>query len=106
MKTDFIAAINQVSSEKGVSKEVVIEAIEAALVSAYKRNYTSAANQDVAVRIDRQSGEVGVFVSKRVVEDVSDARTEISLDQARQANPSAEIGEEVEVETTPQNFGR
>jgi len=106
MKTDFIAAINQVSSEKGVSKEVVIEAIEAALVSAYKRNYTSAANQDVAVRIDRQSGEVGVFVTKRVVEDVTDTRSEIALDEARKINSSADVGAEVEVETTPQNFGR
>ena len=68
MKTDFIAAINQVSNEKGVSKEVVIEAIESALVSAYKRNFNSGANQDVIVRIDRQSGEVGVFLTKQVAD--------------------------------------
>src|SRR5947207_2571617 len=71
MKTDFIAAITQVSSEKGVSKEVVIEAIEAALVSAYKRNFGDA-NQDVAVRLHRQTGDVRVFVSKRVIEEVAD----------------------------------
>ncbi|HVB97594.1 MAG TPA: transcription termination factor NusA [Chloroflexota bacterium] len=106
MKTDFIAAINQVSSEKGVSKEVVIEAIEAALVSAYKRNFGAAANQDVVVRINRQSGDVQVYVVKHVAEEASDARAEISLAEARQIDPDAQVGGIVEVETTPQNFGR
>lgn len=106
MKTDFIAAINQVSSEKGVSKEVVIEAIEAALVSAYKRNFGAAANQDVVVRINRQSGDVEVYVVKQIVEDVTDPRTEIGLDEARKIDANAQLGGAIEVETTPQNFGR
>jgi N utilization substance protein A len=105
MKTDFIAAINQVSSEKGISKEVVIEAIEAALVSAYKRDF-SGANQDVVVRINRQSGDVRVFVRKPVVEAVTDANLELSLDEARRIEPGAQVGETVEIETTPRNFGR
>lgn len=106
MKTDFIAAINQVSSEKGVSKEVVIEAIEAALVSAYKRNFGGAPNQEVVVRINRQTGDVRVFVVKQVVEEVTDPRSEISLQEARQIDPAAQVGALVEVETTPRNFGR
>lgn len=106
MKSDFIAAINQVSSEKGVSKEVVIQAIEAALVSAYKRNFGSAANQDVVVRINRQSGEVRVFVQRQVVEEVRDPKLELTLDQARAIQPDAKLGGAVEEEVTPQNFGR
>src|SRR6185437_4356465 len=84
MKTDFIAAINQVSSEKGVSKEIVIEAIEAALVSAYKRNFGGAANQDVVVRINRQTGDVRVFIARKVVEEVADPRIEVTLAEARE----------------------
>ena len=106
MKTDFIAAINQVSSEKGVSKEVVIEAIEAALVSAYKRNFSGGANQEVAVRINRQTGDVIVYATKQVVEEVADPRAEISLAEARLTNPDAQPGDTVEVNSTPQDFGR
>src|SRR5579859_6771300 len=106
MKTDFMTAINQVSTEKGVSKEVVIEAIEAALVSAYKRYFNGGANQDVIVRIDRKSGDVGVFMTKQVVETVTDARTEIGFDEASAITPDARVGDTVEVNTTPQDFGR
>ena len=106
MKSDFIAAINQVSSEKGVSKEVVIQAIEAALVSAYKRNFGTAANQNVVVRLNRQSGDVRVFVQRQVVEEVEEPRTEISLGEARAIKPDVKLGDVVEEEVTPQNFGR
>ncbi|HEY8885664.1 MAG TPA: transcription termination factor NusA [Chloroflexota bacterium] len=106
MNTDFIAAINQVCSEKGITKEVVIEAIETALVSAYHRNFSGGANQDVVVRLNRLSGDVQVFVAKHVVETVTDPRIEVDLAEARALNPTAELGEDVEVETTPQNFGR
>ena len=106
MKTDFIAAINQVSSEKGVSKEIVIEAIEAALVSAYKRNFGGAANQDVVVRINRQTGDVRVFIVKKVVEEVVDPRIEVTLSEAREIEPTAQLDETVEIETTPRDFGR
>ena len=106
MKSDFIAAINQVSSEKGVSTDKVVEALEAALVSAYKRNFGNAANQNVVVRINRQSGEVRVFVRRQIVDDVKDSRTEISLADARALRPDARQDEAVEEEVTPQNFGR
>lgn len=106
MKTDFIAAINQVSAEKGVSRDVVIEAIEAALVSAYKRNFSAGATQDVVVRLDRQSGDVHVYVTKRVVQIVGDDRTEVTIADARRSDPTSELGQDVEFETTPQNFGR
>jgi len=106
MKSDFISAINQISSEKGVSKEVVIQAIEAALVSAYKRNFNSPGTQAVRVVINPQSGEVTVYAQKEVVEEVKDPHTEVSLEAARAVNPAAQIGDLVEVESTPHNFGR
>ena len=106
MKSDFISAINQISSEKGVSKEVVIQAIEAALVSAYKRNFNTPGTQAVRVTINPQSGEVAVFAQKQVAEEAKDTRTEITLEAARSLNPEAQIGDQVEVESTPHNFGR
>jgi transcription termination/antitermination protein NusA len=104
-KTDFIQAIDQISAEKGVSQETVLGAIEAALVSAYKRNF-NAANHIVFVRIHRQTGEVKVFTQKTVVHSVSDPRSEVSIEEAQQIRPGVTPGSTVEVETTPQNFGR
>src|SRR5206468_1189260 len=82
-RSDFISAINQVSNEKGVSKDVIIQAIEAALVSAYKRDFAGAQNQDVVVRIDRQNGGVKVFVLKQVVDDLTDSKTQMTLDEGK-----------------------
>lgn len=104
-KTDFIQAIDQISSEKGVPQETVLGAIEAALVSAYKRNF-NAASHVVFVRIDRQTGEVKVFTQKTVVPEVSDSRAEISVEEAQAIQPQVTPGSAFEVETTPQNFGR
>ncbi|MBI2941425.1 MAG: transcription termination/antitermination protein NusA [Chloroflexi bacterium] len=106
MKSDFLAAINQISSEKGLSAEVVIQAIEAALVSAYKRNFSNATNLNVDVRLNRQSGEVKVFTQRTVVDEVNDPRVEISLAEAAKLRPDATVGNVIEEETTPQNFGR
>lgn len=106
MKSDFISAINQICSEKGLSKDVVLEAIEAALVSAYKRNFGAAGNQNISVKIDPQSGQVRAYIQKVVVEEVLDPRTEMTLAEARRLNPTAEIGSAVDVESTPYNFGR
>ncbi len=106
MKSDFISAINQICSEKGLSKDVVIQAIEAALVSAYKRNFVSPATQGVRVSIHPQTGEVEVFAQKVVVDVVKDKYAEISLSEARRLNPSVNLGETVEVESTPHDFGR
>jgi len=106
MKSDFIAAVNQVSSEKGVGKEVVIQAIEAALVSAYKRNFGGAANQNIVVRLDRQSGEVHVYVQRIVVDEARDPRVEIALADARALRSDAKLEDVMEEESTPQDFGR
>ncbi|MGQ9675900.1 MAG: transcription termination factor NusA [Chloroflexota bacterium] len=106
MKSDFISAINQICSEKGLSKHVVIQAIEAALVSAYKRNFASPATQGVRVSIHPQTGEVEVFAQKMIVESVKDRSAEISLPEAKRINPEAQLGETIEVESTPNDFGR
>ena len=106
MKSDFITAINQLCSEKGVSKDVVLQAVEAALISAYKRNFGGPGTQKVAVRLDPQTGQARVFIEKQVVEGVKDERAEMTLSQARATNPKAQLGDLVEIETTPNNFGR
>ncbi len=105
MKSDFLLAIAQLSAEKNLPKEVVIGAVEAALVSAYRKE-NFAANQDISVKIDPATGKVQVWAKKTVVEAVSDSRCEISLDEARQTNPDVQIDDTIEIEATPRNAGR
>ena len=104
MKNDFIIAINQVCSERQLSKEVVLQAIEAALLSAYKRDFGSA--QNIVARIDPETGRAQVYAEKKVVEEVRDQRSEIRLAEARAVDPNAEIGQIILVESTPRDFGR
>ncbi|MGB9866914.1 MAG: transcription termination factor NusA [Bacillota bacterium] len=104
MSEDLIKALDDLEREKGIDKEVLIQAIEAALISAYKRNFGTA--QNVRIRMDRESGEVKVFSRRTVVEQVKDPRTEISLDEARKMSPAYKPGDVVETEVTPRNFGR
>ncbi|MFS8610008.1 MAG: transcription termination factor NusA [Planifilum fulgidum] len=104
MNAEFIEALNQLEKEKGISKDILLEAIEAALISAYRRNFHSA--QNVRVDIDRESGKVRVFARKTVVDEVADPRLEISLEAAREISPSYQLGDIVEIEVTPADFGR
>lgn len=104
MKNDFIIAINQVCSERQLSKEVVLEAVEAALLSAYKRNFGSA--QNIIAKIDPESGEAQVYAEKEVVEEVSDQRAEILLAEAQEIDPNAKVGQKILIESTPRDFGR
>jgi len=104
MKGEFYAAIAQIASERSLSKDVIMESVEAALISAYKR--LTGSEGVVTVRIDA-AGQAQVFAQKNVVEQVEDPRTEVTLAEARQLDPDAEMGGTVEVEaTTPANFGR
>jgi len=105
MKSDFLLAITQLSAEKNLPKEVVIGAVEAALVSAYRKD-NFAANQNISVKIDPATGTVQVWAEKTVVELPSDHCCEISLDEACQVKPDAQIGDTLEVEATPRNAGR
>lgn len=104
MSKALIAGINQVATDKGLDREVIFEAIEAALISAYKRNYGSVAN--VTSEVDRVTGEMRVFAEREVVEDVMNWRTEISLEDAQKSQAEAELGDVINVETQPGDFGR
>ncbi len=100
----FLEALKELAREKGVEEEVLFDAIEAALISAYKRNFGSA--QNVRVVLDRTTGAYHVYAIKTVVETVEDDVQEISLAQARTIRPDYEIGDVLEIEVTPANFGR
>lgn len=104
MKNDFLIAITQVCAERHLPKEVVLDAIEQALVLAYKRNF--AAGQNIEVKIDPSTGRARVFSDMEVVEQVKDSHTQVSLQQARQVDPSAKVGSTVRMEMTPKDFGR
>jgi N utilization substance protein A len=101
---EFISALDALSRERRVNKEVLFSAIEAALISAYKKNYGRTAN--VRASIDRVTGQVEVLSRKTVVEEIEDALCEMSLEEARKINERYELGDLVEVPVTPRNFGR
>jgi len=104
MNMEFIEAIQELEKEKGISAEVLFEAIEAALISAYKKNFSSL--QNVRINIDRLTGEIKVYSRKNVVDDTEDLRLHISLEEARKINPNYELEDIVEFEVTPREFGR
>lgn len=97
-------ALENLSREKGIDKDVLLEALEAALISAYKKNFKSASN--VRVELDEETGKMAVFSRKTVVEEVEDHQQEISLDEARETDPNLELDDIIEVEVTPKDFGR
>jgi len=105
MKSDFLLAITQLSAEKNLPKDVVLTAVEAALVSAYKKD-TFDANQNIAVKINPNSGAVEVWAEKEVVEKPADPSYEISLKEARKLKEDAQIGDTIMIESTPSNAGR
>ena len=104
MNKEFISAINHVCHERQLPKEVVLEAVEAALISAYKRNFGVA--QNITAKVDPDTGEARVFVEKEVVAEVIDDKSQITLEEARKYNPEAEIGDIIHIEVTPTDFGR
>jgi transcription termination/antitermination protein NusA len=104
MNAEFMQAFEQLGREKGIAPEVLFDAIEAALISAYKRNFSSA--QNVRVSLDRDSGEIHVYARKTVVDDAKDPRLEISLEEARAIDRRYDLEDIVETEVTPKNFGR
>jgi len=106
MKSEFALAFNEVVEDRQLSKEVILEALESAMVSAYRRAVNASSAQLVEAKVDMDTGEVLVFAEKEVVEDVQNENTEVILAEARQVDPEAEIGDTVVVETTPEDFGR
>src|SRR5919205_59520 len=107
MKHEFYAAISQIAAERGIPKESIIEVMEKALVTAYRRTLgNNPPPIEVTVKLDSQTGMARVFAEKQVVDEVFDDRFEIEQDVAKRIKPDVEIGETVVVESTPNDFGR
>lgn len=104
MRSEFGLAVNQLCAERKLSPEVVMEAVEASLISAYKRNFGAATN--IEVRIDQETGDVRVFAAKDVADEVTDPKLQLSLEEARAIEPEIQLGETVFIESTPKDFGR
>ncbi|MFT8362638.1 MAG: transcription termination factor NusA [Sporolactobacillus sp.] len=104
MSSDLIEAMAALEKDKGISKDVLLDALEAALISAYKRNFDQA--QNVRVDINEGIGQIKVFARKEVVDSAEDNTEQISLDEAKKLNPHYQVGDTVEIEVTPRNFGR
>ena len=104
MNMEFLEAIDALEREKHMSKDMLIDAIESALVSAYKKNYGS--SQNVRVNIDRSTGDIDVFMRRDIVEEVEDPFSQASLEEAQEIDPEYEIGDVIEYQVTPKDFGR
>jgi len=106
MKSEFLLAFNQICSDRGLPREVVLEALQMALVSAYRRDADASTNQNVTAKVSLETGKALIFVEKRVVENVTDDELEITLADARTVQPNAKVGDVVMIENTPNDFGR
>ena len=106
MKSEFRLAFNEITERFGLPREVVMEALEAALVSAYRRSVNASSAQNVEARFNPETGEFQVYAEKEVVESVENLLTEVALEDARQVDPEAQLGGMVMVLSTPKDFGR
>ena len=105
--SELITAMDELEKENGIKKDILLEAIENALVTAYKRNFDSAEN--VRITMDRETGEIHVYAEKDIVEkpeEVENEKTQICLEDARKINKKLEVGDKAEIELVPRNFGR
>ena len=101
---ELVIALEELEKEKGIKKEYLMESIETALVTAYKRNFDSAEN--VKVTMDEVTGAAHLYAVKEVVEVVEDDKLQISLEDAKKISKKLEIGDTVDIEMVPKNFGR
>ncbi len=105
--TELIVAMEELEKEKGIKKEYMLESIETALVTAYKRNFDS--KENVRVSMDKETGEIHLYAEKDVVEnpeDIEDVNLEITLAEARKIDPKLQVGDKASIELVPRNFGR
>ena len=106
MKNEFALAFNEVLEEKQLPKEIILQAVESAMVSAYRRSVITSNAQHIEAKVNPETGQVNIYADKEVVEDVQDDRTEVTLAEARKVNPEANLGDMVVVDSTPKDFGR
>jgi len=104
MSSEFFMLLGEIEKEKGISREVVLEALENALISAYKRNF--GATENIVVRFDDETGAIRIIAQKTVVEEVEMEDDEISLEDAQDIHKKHKLGDIVEFEVTPADFGR
>jgi N utilization substance protein A len=104
MSKEMLNALDALEQEKGISKEFVVEALEIALISAYKKNYGQA--QNVEVEFDLKKGNIHVYSVKEVADVVYDSRLEVSIEEALELNKAYELGDKIRFEVTPKDFGR
>ncbi len=104
MENGLFSVLSEICEEKGISTDVMIDALEAALVAAYKKNFDSA--QNVEVILDRESGVVKVYAKKKVVDLVFEEAEEIDIEDAKAINANYQLGDIVNIEVTPKDFGR
>ena len=102
-KLEFLKALDNIVKEKNIDKNVVIEAMELALTSAYKKNYGKSNGK---AKVNPETGDIKVYSYLTVVEEVADPETEISLEDAKKKNEHLEIGDTIDTEVTPKDFGR
>ena len=108
MKSEFEIAFSEITELRSLPRDVVMEALQNALVSAYRRDVGASAAQQVDVKIDPNTGRARIFVEKEVVDDVFDDHTEVTLDKARLFEPDCKMGDTVmvQLEGTTKKFGR
>lgn len=104
MKSDLYAAINQIAAERNIPREAILRGIEDAIITAYRR--ISGTDQNVAVKLDLQSGDARVFERRLIVDEVMDPAIEVGLEEVQRISPEAKAGDMIEKETTPADFGR
>ncbi|MBD3330164.1 transcription termination/antitermination protein NusA [Candidatus Peregrinibacteria bacterium] len=105
MQSQFIAAINQLCDEKNISKDTVLETVEAALRAAYRKDYGNK-DQNIAVEIDPNSGVATVYQLMEVVKEVEHENIQLTLKEAQKYDKKAKIGDEIKIDVTPTNYGR
>lgn len=103
--TELLQAMDELEKNNGIKKETLMESIEQALLIAYKRNFDSQ-DENIKIVLDKVDGQMHVYQEKDIVENVEDDKKEITLEDAKKINPSYELGEKVEIELIPKEFGR
>ena len=104
--TSLADATEQLEREKGISRDVVIKSLCDAMVTAYKKHIRAQELTNIVAKIDEKKGEIGVFHVKNIVETIEDEINELTLEQAKEIDPKAQLEGVVEIEVTPSDFGR
>ena len=101
LQTDFMVAVNQIAAERNIDPDDVLEAIKLAIQTGFRRDYPEEEVESVIVDIDKSNGMISVFADKKVVEMVTNADSQISLEDARKIEPKLKVGDHIQVDITP-----